>query len=39
MRHEGLLRKDSLSREDAFFDVEEREEVPEGDEELLRIKS
>ncbi len=39
MRHEGLLRKDSLSREDAFFDVEEREEVPEGDEELLQIKS
>ena len=28
--HEQLFRKDSLSREDAFFDVEEREEVPMG---------
>ncbi len=31
-----LSRKDSLSREDAFFDVEEREEVPMRHELLLR---
>ncbi|MGO9312085.1 MAG: hypothetical protein ACLQDI_05040 [Syntrophobacteraceae bacterium] len=31
-----LLRKDSLSREDAFFDVEEREEVPMRHEGLVR---
>jgi hypothetical protein len=36
MRHELLFRKDSLSREDAFFDVEEREEVPMRHELLLR---
>jgi len=31
-----LFRKDSLSREDAFFDVEEREEVPMRHELLFR---
>jgi hypothetical protein len=31
-----LSRKDSLSREEAFFDVKEREEVPMRHELLLR---